>query len=88
VNLYNTFVTTMKIRSLVPHFNALRELAQIYLIDAKHAKQMASVIADQNRFGGIFRVEEVYEYAARREDWYVVKKDVDKALYGFGCGIM
>lgn len=88
VNLYNTFVTTMKIRSLIPHFNALRELAQIYLIDAKHAKQMAQVIADQNRFGGIFRVEEVYEYAARREDWYVVKKDVDKALYGFGCALM
>ncbi|RPA76237.1 hypothetical protein BJ508DRAFT_417674 [Ascobolus immersus RN42] len=88
VNLYNSFITTMKIRSLVPHFNALRELAQIYLIDAKHAKQMASVIADQNRFGGIFRVEEVYEYAARREDWYVVKKDVDKALYGFGCALM
>ncbi|PWW75161.1 hypothetical protein C7212DRAFT_358465 [Tuber magnatum] len=87
LNHYHAYITTLKIKPLVPYFNALRELSQIYLIDPSHAKQMATVIADPNRFGGIFRVEEVYEYATRREDWYRVKKEVERAMYGIGCCI-
>jgi len=84
VNHYYNYVEALKLKPLIPYFSALRELAQIYLIDPGHAKQMAAVIADPVRFGGIFRVEEVYEYATRREDWYRVKKDVERAMYGFG----
>ena len=87
LNHYHAYIATLKIKPLVPYFNALRELSQIYLIDPSHAKQMATVIADPNRFGGIFRVEEVYEYATRREDWYRVKKEVERAMYGIGCCI-
>jgi recyclin-1 len=88
VNLYYAYISSLKLRPLIPYFTALRELAQIYLIDPGHAKQMATVIADPARFGGIFRVEEVYEYATRREDWYRVKKDVERAMYGIGCAVM
>lgn len=88
VNHYNQYITTLKNRALMPYFAALRELAQIYLIDPRHARQMAAVIADPTRFGGIFRTEEVYEYATRREDWYSVRKEVEKAMYGFGCRLM
>ncbi|KAI4102300.1 MAG: hypothetical protein L6R37_004492 [Teloschistes peruensis] len=88
MNHYHSFITSMRIKPLTPYFNALRELSQIYLIDPSHAKQMATVIADVNRFQGIFRVEEVYEYATRREDWYRVKKDVERAMYGIGCMVM
>lgn len=50
---------------------------------------MAAIIADTSRFGGIFRVEEVYEYAERREDWFRVKREVERAMYGFGlCLVM
>jgi len=49
---------------------------------------MAAVIADGQRFKGIFRVEEVYEFVTRRSDWYQVKKDVEGAMYGFGCVVM
>ncbi|KAK6612321.1 exocyst complex component sec10 [Botrytis cinerea] len=70
------------------YFKALRELSQIYLISPNHAKEMATVIADGDRFGGIFRAEEVYEFAERRADWYTVKKDVERAMYGIGCGVM
>ncbi|KAL7271274.1 F-box protein: endocytic membrane traffic, recycling ReCYcling 1 [Rhizina undulata] len=87
VNHYHSFIISLKLRQVVPYFNALRELSQIYLIDSSHARQMATVIADPNRFGGIFPVEEVYEYTTRREDWYVVKKDVERAMYGIGCCI-
>lgn len=85
MNHYHGYISTLKIKPLEAYFNALRELSQIYLIDPSHARQMATVIADPSRFGGIFRVEEVYEYATRREDWYRVKKEVERAMYGIGC---
>lgn len=40
------------------------------MIDVKYVKEMVMIIVDGDRFGGIFRVEEVYEYVERRVDWY------------------
>jgi len=89
MNLYFDFVRTqLKNNDLLVYFKALRELSQIYLIDAKHAKEMAAIIADGDRFGGVFRAEEVYEYAERRADWYQVRKDVERAMYGLECSLM
>lgn len=75
-------------KALTQYFTALRELAQIYLVDAKHAKEIGTIIADQDRYRGIFRAEEVYEFAERRADWFAVKRDVERAMYGMGCNIM
>ncbi|KAK4193004.1 exocyst complex component Sec10-domain-containing protein [Podospora australis] len=88
MNLYFEYIRTLKNKDLLAYFKALRELSQIYLIDAKHAKEMATIIADGDRFGGIFRAEEVYEYAERRADWYQVKREVERAMYGLECSIM
>ncbi|KAH6840889.1 exocyst complex component Sec10-like protein [Chaetomium sp. MPI-CAGE-AT-0009] len=88
MNLYFEYVRTLKNQDLLAYFRALRELSQIYLIDARHAKEMATIIADGDRFGGIFRAEEVYEYAERRADWYQVRKDVERAMYGLECCLM
>jgi recyclin-1 len=88
MNLYFEYVRTLKNQDLLEYFKALRELSQIYLIDARHAKEMATIIADGDRFGGIFRAEEVYEYAERRADWYQVRKDVERAMYGLECCLM
>jgi len=88
MNIYFLYIKTLKNQELLEYFKALRELSQIYLIEAKHAKEMAEVIADGSRFGGVFRAEEVYEFAERRADWYSVKRDVERAMYGIGCGVM
>ncbi|KKA28361.1 hypothetical protein TD95_000192 [Thielaviopsis punctulata] len=88
MNAYWTYIRTLKNPDLQVYFGALRELSQIYLIDGRHAKEMAAVIADSQRFAGIFRAEEVYEYAQRRADWYSVKKDVERAMYGMDCVVM
>jgi recyclin-1 len=88
MNVYFLYIKTLRNQDLLQYFKALRELSQIYLIEPKHAKEMAAVIADGDRFGGIFRAEEVYEFAERRADWYSVKRDVERAMYGFGCGVM
>jgi recyclin-1 len=88
MNLYFEYIRTLKNQDLLAYFRALRELSQIYLIDPRHAKEMATIIADGDRFGGIFRAEEVYEYAERRADWYQVRKDVERAMYGLECTLM
>ncbi|KAH8733301.1 exocyst complex component Sec10-like protein [Ilyonectria robusta] len=88
MNLYFGYVRTLKNQDLLAYFGALRELSQIYLIDPSHAKDMATVIADGDRFGGVFRAEEVYEYAQRRADWYQVRARVERAMYGMECSLM
>lgn len=87
-NLYFEYVRTLRNQDLLAYFGALRELSQIYLIDAGHAKDMAAVIADVHRFGGVFRAEEVFEFAQRRADWYQVRRDVERAMYGMECLVM
>jgi len=86
--LYFDYARGLRNPDLLAYFRALRELSQIYLVDAKHAKDLAVVIADGDRFGGVFRAEEVYEFAQRRADWYQVKRDVERAMYGLECTVM
>ncbi|POR33343.1 F-box protein pof6 [Tolypocladium paradoxum] len=88
MNLYADYVRGLRNQDLLAYFSALRELSQIYLIDPAHARDMAAVIADGDRFGGVFRAEEVYEYAQRRADWYQVRKSVERAMYGMECAVM
>ncbi|KAL8718658.1 MAG: hypothetical protein Q9225_004234 [Loekoesia sp. 1 TL-2023] len=88
MNHYFTYVQTLKNQNLLQYFIALRELAQIYLVDASDAKELATIIADGDRFHGIFRAEEVYEFAERRADWYQIRPKVERAMYGIGCLVM
>ncbi|KAL8911266.1 MAG: hypothetical protein Q9172_007703 [Xanthocarpia lactea] len=88
MNHYFTYIQTLKNQNLLEYFIALRELAQIYLVDPSDAKELATIIADGDRFHGIFRAEEVYEFAERRADWYLIRAKVERAMYGIGCLVM
>ena len=55
---------------------------------AAQSKELAIIIADTQRYHGIFGAEEVYEFAQRRADWYLVRGDVERAMYGVGCSVM
>ena len=88
MNLYFDYIQTLKNKDLLLYFIALRELSQIYLVDPSDAKELATIVADGERFHGIFRAEEVYEFAERRADWYQVKNRVEKQMYGQGCFVM
>ncbi|KAK9248411.1 exocyst complex component Sec10-like protein [Lipomyces tetrasporus] len=86
LNYYYRFVETgLRQRQLLPYFAALREIAQLYLIDAKSAREIGLVMSDvvQN-FAGIVTAEEVLEYVQCRADWIHVKRAVEKAVYGLG----
>lgn len=88
MNQYFSYIQTLKNQNLLQYFIALRELAQIYLVDPSDAKELATIIADGDRFQGVFRAEDVYEYASRRADWFQIRPRVDRALYGVGCCVM
>ncbi|KAK4696610.1 recyclin-1, partial [Lecanoromycetidae sp. Uapishka_2] len=88
MNLYFSYIQTLKNQDLLQFFKALRELSQIYLVDPSDAKELATIIADGDRFYGIFRAEEVYQFAERRADWYQIKSKVERAMYGIGCLVM
>ena len=85
---YFSYIQSLRNSNLLPYFKALRELAQMYMVSPNHAKELAALIADGDRFYGVFRAEEVYEFAERRADWYLVRKDVERAMYGIGCALM
>ncbi|KAF2200138.1 hypothetical protein GQ43DRAFT_473009 [Delitschia confertaspora ATCC 74209] len=88
MNAYNAYIATLRNKSLTQYFSALRELSQIYLIAPDHAKEIATIIADSDRYHGIFRAEEVYEFAERRADWFSIKAQVERQMYGVGCIVM
>lgn len=86
---YYAYILTLKNRALTPYFAALREMSQLFLVDArKYPKELASIIADQDKYSGIFRAEEVLEFAERRADWFEVRGKVEKAMFGIGCVAM
>lgn len=87
-NHYYSYVVTMHNKALTQYFSALREMVQIYLVDPSNAREIGTIIADSDRYRGIFRAEEVYEFAERRADWFAVKREVEKAMYGMGCNVM
>lgn len=88
MNAYHSYIATLRNKDLTQYFSALRELSQIYLIAPTHAKEIATIIADSDRYYGIFRAEEVYEFAQRRADWFTIKNAVEKQMYGIGCCVM
>ncbi|TKA77607.1 hypothetical protein B0A55_03127 [Friedmanniomyces simplex] len=55
---------------------------------AMQAKELAAIIADTQRYGGVFTVEEVLGFAERRADWFAVRGEVERGMYGVGCLVM
>lgn len=88
MNHYFLYIKSLRNNELLEYFKALKALSQIFLIAPSHAKEIAEVVADKRRFSGLFSAEEVYEFVQRRADWYSVKKNVEKAMYGIGCIVM
>lgn len=85
LNLYYDFILT-HIRSnkklIYPLFQALKKIGSIYLIGGDEAKAIGQLVSDLSKFNGIFRQEEIYEFVQRRQDWPVIKRHVEKVMYG------
>ncbi|SMN19404.1 similar to Saccharomyces cerevisiae YJL204C RCY1 F-box protein involved in recycling plasma membrane proteins internalized by endocytosis [Maudiozyma saulgeensis] len=85
MNLYFDFFNQkLKQKSIIPYFQALKNVSNLFLIDGKDSKELGKLIGDLNKFQGIFSQEEIYEFVQRRQDWLSVKRDVEKVMYGLG----
>jgi len=87
-NHYAAYIATLRNKELAAYFRALREVSQIFLIEGRDAREIATIVADGDKYAGIFRAEEVLEFAERRADWFAVRGAVEKAMYGMNCVVM
>lgn len=88
---YDFFSKKLKQKSLLPLYQGLKNIGQLYIISGKDSKELGKMISDLGKFQGLFTQEEIYEFVQRRSDWIRVKRDVEKVMYGLGvkdCTIM
>ena len=89
MNHYCSFIITLQQQNITPYFIALKELGNIYIIS--NARDIGLFVREAERFNGVLHAEDVYEFCQKREDWMIIKKEVDKELYGLkaeDCTIM
>lgn len=85
LNLYYEFVLThikSNKKMIFPLFQALKKVGSVYLIGGDEAKAIGQLVSDLSKFNGIFRQEEIYEFVQRRQDWPIIKRHVEKVMYG------
>ncbi|CAG8512920.1 13449_t:CDS:10 [Ambispora leptoticha] len=80
LNHYCAFLTSLKQSEITPYIVALKELGNIYIIS--NAKDIGLFVREADRFNGVLRAEDVYEFCLKREDWLSIKKEVEKQLFG------
>ncbi|KAI8078622.1 exocyst complex component Sec10-like protein, partial [Halteromyces radiatus] len=78
MNAYYDFVSSLRQKSVTPYFLALKSLANLYIIDS--APDIKSVIHDLERYHGLMRIEDLFEFASCRSDWAVIRKVVQKDM--------
>ncbi|ORZ41203.1 exocyst complex component Sec10-domain-containing protein [Catenaria anguillulae PL171] len=77
INAYHKWAETLRNGEVSRMFKALKELSNIYIVtDLPALKQL---VKDQNRFVGVFRVEDVYEFIERRADYDRIKGKVKES---------
>nr|CCA89260.1 F-box protein involved in recycling plasma membrane proteins internalized by endocytosis [Kluyveromyces marxianus]CCA89272.1 F-box protein involved in recycling plasma membrane proteins internalized by endocytosis [Kluyveromyces marxianus] len=85
LNYYHDFISKKtKQKNITPFFLGLKSVGQLYLISGKDSKELGKLICDVGKFQGVFTQEEIYELVQRRTDWFKVRKDVEKVMYGLG----
>ncbi|KAI7868194.1 exocyst complex component Sec10-like protein [Spinellus fusiger] len=84
MNAYYAFAVGLKQKTVTPYFSALKSLSNIYIISSP--TDIKNVIHDLERYHGLMRIEDLFEFAACRVDWPVIKKVVQKDMTD--CSIM
>ncbi|KAF9995485.1 F-box protein: endocytic membrane traffic, recycling ReCYcling 1 [Entomortierella chlamydospora] len=84
LNHYYNFVAGLKQPSLTPNFLALKELGNLFIIQSP--SDLKQLIHDMERFGGILRIEDVFEFAEMRSDWKSIQRIVERDR--LECAIM
>ncbi|ODQ81309.1 hypothetical protein BABINDRAFT_33767 [Babjeviella inositovora NRRL Y-12698] len=86
LNYYYDFILSLRQKPLVPLFTALKNVGSMFLIDGTDAKTLGKMCSDLGKFNGVFTQEDIYEFVQRRSDWAVIKRHVEKVMYGLTLG--
>ncbi|KAG1452843.1 hypothetical protein G6F56_007717 [Rhizopus delemar] len=84
MNAYYDFISSLRQKDITTCFLALKSLANIYIIES--ASDIKLLIHDLERYHGLMRVEDLFEFAACRSDWPLIKRVVQKDMTD--CSIM
>lgn len=60
LNAYHAFVATLKQASLMPYFDALKMLGNVFIIE--NPKELAQLVRDSSLFLGTLTPDDVYEF--------------------------
>ncbi|KAI0243786.1 F-box protein: endocytic membrane traffic, recycling ReCYcling 1 [Massospora cicadina] len=71
---YFSWVATLDIPDVIDHFQALKEVANLYLLAPDNLKIL---LQDQERFLGIFHPEDLLEFVQRRLDYRKIQKLIE-----------
>lgn len=90
LNAYHAFIMTLKQPSLLPYFEALKMLGNVYIIE--NPRELAQLVRDASIFRGTLTPDDVYEFLQARCDFKAIEHSIDKEMYGFkiseDCRIM
>lgn len=78
---YFSWVATLDIPDVINHFQALKEVANLFLLSPENLKIL---LQDQERFLGIFHPEDLLEFVQRRIDYRKIQKHIEVE----GCCVM
>lgn len=75
LNAYYEWADSLQVSDATTYFEALKELGHIFVVSPQNLREL---IHDMQRFKGVIRVEEVYEFVALRKDYQHIRKMVDE----------
>ena len=81
LNLYTSFISSMRLPNVQPYFTALKMAANVFIIDS--AKDLGSMARDLDRYEGTLRIEDIMELVRCRTDWKKIEREVEKEVFGF-----
>ncbi|KAI9159374.1 F-box protein: endocytic membrane traffic, recycling ReCYcling 1 [Blastocladiella emersonii ATCC 22665] len=81
LNAYHAWAESLRNGEVARMFRALKELSNVFVVTDMPA--LKALVKDQARYGGVFRVEDVYEFIERRADYDRIKSKVKESECSF-----
>jgi len=81
LNHYTSFISSLKLPSVQPYFNALKMAANSFIVDSP--KDLGMMARDLDRYEGTLRIEDIMDMVKCRTDWKKIEREVEKEVFGF-----
>jgi recyclin-1 len=81
LNLYTSFISSLKLPTVQPYFTALKMAANVFIIDSP--RDLGMMARDLDRYEGTLRIEDIMEMVQCRTDWKKIEREVEKEVFGF-----